>query len=63
MTLLVDLTWAFYILYLFFSLFSAENFKDKIDKAALFQAVLLRELNVTNIHKCGNDSYVHKFIV
>ena len=63
MTLLVDFTWAVYMLYLFFSLASAENFKRKIIIAAHFQTVLLRELNVTNIHKCGDDSYVHKFIV
>ena len=63
MTLLVDFTWAVYMLYLFFSLVSAENFKRKIIIAAHFQTVLQRELNVTNIHKCGDDSYVHKFIV
>ena len=63
MTLRVDFTWAFYMLYLFFSLVSAENFKHKINIAAHFQTVLLRELNVTNIHKCGDDSYVHIFIV
>ena len=63
MTLLVDFTWAVYMLYLFFSLVSAENCKGKIIIAAHFQTVLLRELNVTNIHKCGDDSYVHKFIV
>ena len=63
MTLLVDFKWAVYILYLFFSLVSAENFKRKIIIAAHFQTVLLRDLNVTNIHKCGDDSYVHKFIV
>ena len=51
------------MLYLFFSLVSGVNFKRKINKAAHFQTVLLRELNVTNIHKCGDDSYVHKFIV
>ena len=62
MTSLVDFTWAVYMLYLFFSLVSAENFKRQIIIAALFQTVLLRELNVTNIHKCGDDSYVHKFI-
>ena len=50
------------MLYLFFSLVSAENFKIKIIIAAHFQTVLLREFNVTNIHKCGDDSYVHKFI-
>ena len=63
MTLLVDFTWAVYILYLFFSLVSAENFKGKIIIAAHFQTVLLREFNVTNIHKCGDDSYVHTFTV
>ena len=50
------------MLYLFFSLVSAENFKRQIIIAAHFQTVLLRELNVTNIRKCGDDSYVHKFI-
>ena len=63
MTLLVDFTWAVYMLYLFFSLVSAENFIGKIIIAAHFQTVLLRELNVTNIYKCGDDSYVRKFIV
>ena len=63
MTLLVDFTWAVYMFYLFFSLVSAENFKRKIIIAAHFQTVLLRELNVTKIHKCGDDNYVHKFIV
>ena len=63
MTLLVDFTWEVYMLYLFFSLVSTENFKRKINIAAHFQTVLLRELNVTNIHKCGDDSYVHKVIV
>lgn len=56
MTLLVDFTWAVYMLYLFFSLVSAENFKRKIIIAAHFLTILQSEFSVTNIHKCGDDT-------
>ena len=68
MTLLVDFTWAVYMLYLFFSLVSAENFKGKIIIAAHFQTVLLESsmlptfTNVETTVTCINLLYKFHYL-